>query len=144
METVVVIRCRRKYTHVYCTRILNTARTWYPILATDDTFLALEDTFSYLRTYPWDWMGRWLLLSARDSVMLIVSSSVRVLPCQRLSNEQEMTDQDRIKILHFSLFLLEVLNIVSQLSCKAMLEISSRNIEKCRRESKKGPTLVLS
>jgi len=32
---------------------------------------------------------------------------------------------------------------VSQLSCVAMLKISSKNIEKCRRKSKKGPILVL-
>ena len=45
---------------------------------------------------------------------------------------------------HFSVFLLEIFNIASQLSCEAMFKISNENIEKCRRKSKKGPILVLS
>ena len=56
--------------------------------------------------------------------------------------------QERTKIGHFfdfllnvSIFLLEILNIASQLSCEAMLKILSKNIEKCRRKSKKGPYL---
>ena len=65
--------------------------------------------------------------------------------------KQERTNQDRTKIgpffdfllvfsiLHFSIILLEILNIVPPLSCKckAMLKFSSRHIEKCRRKSKK-------
>ena len=34
--------------------------------------------------------------------------------------------------------------IVSQLSCEAMLKISSKNVKKCRRKSKKEPILVQS
>ena len=34
------------------------------------------------------------------------------------------------------------LNIVLQLSCEAVLKISIKNIENCRRKSKKGPILV--
>ena len=59
--------------------------------------------------------------------------------------------QDKTKIgpffdflLHFSIFLLEILNIVLQLSCKGMLKILSKNIGKFMRKSKKGPILVLS
>ena len=65
--------------------------------------------------------------------------------------KQERTNQDRTKIdpffdfiLHFSIFLFELFNIISQLSCEAKQKISSENIEKCRRNSKKGPILVLS
>ena len=36
--------------------------------------------------------------------------------------------------LHLSIFLLEILNIASHLSCEAVLKISSKNIEKCRRK----------
>ena len=64
---------------------------------------------------------------------------------------KERTNQDRTKIgpffdflLHNSIFLFEILIIASQLSCKAMPKISSKNIEKCRRKSMKGPFLVLS
>ena len=64
--------------------------------------------------------------------------------------------QERTKIDHFfdfllnvSIFLLEILNIASQLSCEAMLKNLSYNIEKCRKRSwsyldEKGPRLVLS
>ena len=65
--------------------------------------------------------------------------------------KQERTNQDRTKIgpffdliLHCSIVLLEILNVASQLSCKAMLKISSKNFEKCSRKLKKGPILVLS
>ena len=58
--------------------------------------------------------------------------------------KQERTNQDMTKIgrffdflLHFSICLLEILNIVSQLSGEAKLKISSKNIEKCRRKSRK-------
>ena len=59
--------------------------------------------------------------------------------------------QERTKIgpfldflLHFSIFLLGILNIASQLSCKAMLKILSKNVEKCRRKLTRRPILVLS
>ena len=65
--------------------------------------------------------------------------------------KQERTNQDRTKIgplldflLHFSIFLLEILNIASQLSCEAMLKMLSKNIEKCKRKTKKGAILVRS
>ena len=65
--------------------------------------------------------------------------------------EQERTNQDRTKIgpffdflLHFSICLLDFFSIVSRLSCEAMFKISSKNIEKCRKKSKKGPILFLS
>ena len=65
--------------------------------------------------------------------------------------KQERANQDRTKIgsffdflLYFSIFLLEIVNIAILLSCEAMLKISSKNIKKCRRKSKKGPILVLS
>ena len=75
--------------------------------------------------------------------------------------KQERTNQDRTKIgpffdflLHFSIFLVEILNIASQLSCEAMLKILSKNIEECKRKRRKdqswyflikiGPKLVLS
>ena len=45
---------------------------------------------------------------------------------------------------HFSEFLLEIFNIASQLSCEAMLKISSKIVQGCRRESRRGPVLVLS
>ena len=45
--------------------------------------------------------------------------------------------------LHFSIFLFEMLSIASQLSCKTMLKNLSENIDKCRRKSKKGPTVAL-
>ena len=35
-------------------------------------------------------------------------------------------------------------NIIKHLSCEAMLEMSSKNIEKCRRKSKKGAILVIA
>ena len=64
--------------------------------------------------------------------------------------KQERTNQVRTKIClffdfirRFSIFLLGILNISWQLSCGAILKISSKNIEKCRRKSKKGPILVL-
>ena len=47
-------------------------------------------------------------------------------------------------LLHLSIFLLEILNITSQLSHEAMIQISSKNIEKLRRKSKKRPILVIS
>ena len=50
--------------------------------------------------------------------------------------KQEMTNQDRTKIgpffdflLHFSIFILEIFNIASQLSCEAILENSRRKID---------------
>ena len=65
--------------------------------------------------------------------------------------KQERANQDRTKIgpffdflLHFSIYFFEILNIASQLSCEAMLKTLSKNIEKCRRKSKKGPILILS
>ena len=65
--------------------------------------------------------------------------------------KQERTIQDRIEIgpffdfrLHYSIFLFEILNIASQLICEDMPKISSKNIEKCRRKSTKGPFMVLS
>ena len=65
--------------------------------------------------------------------------------------KQERTNQDRTKIgpffdflLHYSILLFEISNIASQLSCEAMTKISSKNIEKCRIKSMKGPFLVLS
>ena len=65
--------------------------------------------------------------------------------------KQERTNQDRTKIgpvldflLHFSMFLLENSSSASQLSWETMFQISSKNIEKCRRKTKKGPILVLS
>ena len=49
--------------------------------------------------------------------------------------KQESINQETTKIsaffnflLHFSIFLLEILNIVSQLSCEAMIKYSSKNI----------------
>ena len=60
-------------------------------------------------------------------------------------------DRARIKIgpffdflLHLSKFLLDIFSIASQQKCEAMLKISSKNIDKCRREPKKEPILVLS
>ena len=65
--------------------------------------------------------------------------------------KQERTNQDRTKIgpifdflLHFSIFLLANLSTASQLSWETLFKISSKNIEKCRRKTKKGPILVLS
>ena len=62
--------------------------------------------------------------------------------------KQERTNQDRTKIgpysflLQFSIFLLEIMNIASQLSCEAMLKILSEDIEKYRIKSKIGPFLL--
>ena len=57
-------------------------------------------------------------------------------------------DQDwsflRFSSTFFIIYTFEILNIVSQLSCEAKLKILSKNIEKCRRKSMKGPILVLS
>ena len=65
--------------------------------------------------------------------------------------KQKSNIQDRTKIgpsfdflLHFSMFLLEILSIALQLSCEAMLKISNKNIEKCWRKSNKGPIFVVS
>ena len=65
--------------------------------------------------------------------------------------KQDRTNQDKIKIgpvfdflLHFSIFLLENFSKASQLSWETMFKISSKNIKKCRRITKKGPILVLS
>ena len=65
--------------------------------------------------------------------------------------KQARTSRDRAKIgpffdflLHFSIFWVEIFSIASQLSCDNMFKISSTNIEKCRRKTKKGPILVLS
>ena len=76
-----------------------------------------------------------------------------MLPCQGLTVtkiKQERTNPDRTKIgpffeflLHFSIFLLEIFSLASQLSCETMLKTSNKNIEKCKRKSKKGPILVL-
>ena len=62
-------------------------------------------------------------------IMLVIFTVTKI--------KQEKTNQDKTKIgpffdflLHFSTFLLEILNKVLQLSCEAMLKISSRNIEK--------------
>ena len=48
--------------------------------------------------------------------------------------------QERTKIcpffdflLHFSVFLLEILNKAPQLNCEAILKILNKNIDKCRR-----------
>ena len=56
--------------------------------------------------------------------------------------KQEMTNQDRTKIghffdflLNFSIFVLEIFSIDSQLSCETMFKVSSENIEQCRRET---------
>ena len=46
-----------------------------------------------------------------------------------------------VVLLHFSMFLFEILNIVSKLNCEAMLKIASKYIHNCRK-SKKGPILV--
>ena len=65
--------------------------------------------------------------------------------------KQERTDQDRTRIgpffdflLQFSIFLLEILNIASQVRCEAMLKISSKDFEKCWRKLKKGSIFILS
>ena len=65
--------------------------------------------------------------------------------------KQERTNKDRTKndpffdfLVHFSILLLEILNLALQLGCEAMLKISSKNIEKFRRKAMKGPILVLS
>ena len=65
--------------------------------------------------------------------------------------KQERANQDSTKIdplfdflLHFSMFLLEIVSTASQLNCETMFKISRKNIEKFRRKSKKGPILVLS
>ena len=59
--------------------------------------------------------------------------------------------QERTKIssffdflLHFPIVLHEIFSIASQLSCATIFRISSKNIKKCRRKTKKGPMLVLS
>ena len=66
-------------------------------------------------------------------------------------NKQERNNQDKTKIgpffdflLRFSIFLVGIFSLASKLSCETMFKISSTNIEKCRRKSKKGPILVLS
>ena len=55
--------------------------------------------------------------------------------------KQERINQDRIEIgpffdflLHNSIFLYEILNIASQLSCEAMFKISSENVGENRRK----------
>ena len=53
-------------------------------------------------------------------------------------------EQIFVFLLHFSIFLLEILNIFSKVSCEAMLKISNKNIDKFGRKSKKIPNLVLS
>ena len=42
----------------------------------------------------------------------------------------------------FQYFYMKFWNLISQLSCEVMLKISSENIRKCRRKSKKGPILI--
>ena len=64
------------------------------------------------------------------------SSAILFLPWPRLSKK---TNQEKTKIgpffdflLHFSIFLLEISSIASQLSFETMFKSPSKNIEKCR------------
>ena len=62
----------------------------------------------------------------------------------------KIANQDRTKVrpffdflLNFSIILLEFLSLASKLSCEAVFKISSKNVEKCRIEPKKGPIVVI-
>ena len=81
-------------------------------------------------------------------------SSKNIENCRRKTKKETifvLSYQDRTRIgpffnflLHFLIFVLILFSIASQHSCEAKFKISSKNIEKCRRNSKKGPILVIS